>query len=167
MNLIANVITPTGRFCSLFVDFSESPTLKADGSLVAGPFIATQISWKVVSSVGTSRWSDFYCRNTPQLQVQPPFRWAAAPICSSSISDSWESIEAGDVGVLPRFSMVPQTKSEPFLDDFETNFAQSQSFLCSRASPSPVLRNTSGSRRLTHLHTLEKSKEKPLFICFH
>lgn len=100
MSHSANVMIPTGRFCSLFVDFSESHTLKADGSLVSVPFIATQISWKVVSSVVTSRWSDFYCCNTPQLQVQPPFRCAAAPNRSSSISYSWESIEAGDVGVL-------------------------------------------------------------------
>lgn len=83
INHSANIIVPTGRFCSLFVYYSESHTLKADGSLVSVPFIATQISWKVVSSV-TSRWSDFYCRNTSQLQVQPPFRCAAAPNYSSS-----------------------------------------------------------------------------------
>lgn len=96
MNHSANIIAPTGTCCGLFVDFSESPALQADGALVSAPFIATQISWKVVSGVVATRWSDFYRRSASQLQVRRPSR------CVCSIPYSWESIKA-DVGSLSRF----------------------------------------------------------------
>lgn len=160
MNHSANIIIPTGTFCSLFVYFSESHTFKADGSLVSVPFIATQISWEVVSSVVTSRWSDFYCRNTSRLQAQPPFRWAAAPNRSSSM--------LGFFLDFPWLLKPNQNHFRMILKRILSKFkAAHVAAFQKEALLSPVLINTFGSRHLTHLHTLQKSKENPLFICFH